>query len=90
MSKPKHITTHLEFTTTITLTEGQIRALDAMVGYGDDAFMKAFYIKLGRHYMQPFEKDLRELFDNIRENVIPAKREVDDMRRRLLEALKQQ
>lgn len=76
----------LEFTGKVTLTEGEMRALDALVGYGDDAFFKAFYIKLGRHYMQPFEKDMRDLFKKIRVEVIPTLREIDDTRKRITEA----
>lgn len=76
----------LEFTGQMTLTEGEMRALDALVGYGDDAFLKAFYVKLGRHYMQPFEKDMRDLFKKIRVEVLPTLREIQDTRKRITEA----
>ncbi len=51
---------------TITLTEDEARALDALVGYGDDAFVKVFYEKLGEHYMKPHEGGLRSLFKSVR------------------------
>jgi len=83
MAKPEvKVCTQVEVTATITLSEGHLRALDAMVGYGDDAFLKAFYLKLGSHYMKPFERDLRELFARIRETVPPAIREINDARAR--------
>lgn len=66
------IETAVSITATLQLTEGHLRALDAMAGYGDDAFLKAFYVKLGKAYMQPFERDLRELFAMIRRDVPPA------------------
>jgi hypothetical protein len=75
--------TDVQITATIRFTEGQLRALDAMVGYGDEAFLRAFYIKLGKHYMKPFERDLRDLFAQIRRTVPKAIREVEHARHRL-------
>ncbi len=37
------------------VTEAELRALDALAGYGDDAFIKMFYTDLGEHYMKPHE-----------------------------------
>lgn len=78
-----NITTEVSITATLTLTEGQLRALDALAGYGDDAFLKAFYVKLGKYYMQPFERDLRELFAMIRRDVPPALAGVKESRQSL-------
>lgn len=72
----------VEITATLTLTEGHLRALDALTGYGTDAFLKAFYVKLGKHYMTPFERDLRDLFSHLRGEVPHALREVVDARKR--------
>jgi hypothetical protein len=77
------IQTKVEITATLELTEGQLRALDALVGYGDDAFFRAFYVKLGKHYMQPFERDMRDLFSQIRQNVPKALREIKEVREQL-------
>jgi hypothetical protein len=66
------ITTNVKIVATIELTEGDLRALEALAGYGDDAFLKAFYVKLGMHYMKPFERDLRGLFARIRSTVPKA------------------
>jgi hypothetical protein len=51
----------------IALTESEARALDALVGYGDDAFVKAFYERLGEGYMKDHEGGLRSLFKSVRE-----------------------
>lgn len=48
------------------LDEAEARALDALVGYGDDAFIKHFYEKLGQHYLRPHERGLRSLFKSAR------------------------
>lgn len=61
----------VEMTLTFTVTESEARALDALAGYGDDSFIKHFYEKLGRHYMEPHEKGLREFLKSIRSEVAP-------------------
>lgn len=53
----------------ITLTEGEARALDAIVGYGPGKFVEWFYANLGRHYLKPHEKDMINLFDKVRNNI---------------------
>lgn len=77
------INTEVKITATLTLTEGQLRALDAMTGYGADAFLRAFYVKLGKHYMKPFERDLRDLFKAIDAQVTPALQGVKQARANL-------
>lgn len=77
------INTSVTITATVALSEGQLRALDALAGYGADAFFKAFYVKLGKHYMQPFERDMRELFDLIRKQVPPALQGITEARKAL-------
>lgn len=53
----------------IRINEQEARALDALVGYGDDAFIKHFYEKLGSAYMREHEGGLRSLFKSIRERM---------------------
>ena len=50
------------------VNESEARALDALVGYGDDAFLKHFY-QLGEHYMKPHEEGLRSFFKTIRKEL---------------------
>ncbi len=59
------ISTKISFSVKCELTEGELRALDALVGYGFENFIKMFYSGLGKHYMEPYEKDLKELFAKI-------------------------
>ncbi len=52
-----------------TINEEEARALDALAGYGDDAFVQAFYEKLGKAYMRDHEAGLRSFLRSIREAV---------------------
>lgn len=65
----------------IVLTEPEARALDALVGYGDDAFIKAFYEKLGEAYMKEHEIGLRSLFASIRQLLPPWLSKADAARK---------
>jgi hypothetical protein len=73
--------TKVEVTATMKFSEAELRALDALVGYGCDPFLKVFYEKLGKHYMQPHEAGLRTLFESVRETVPAILRRTDDARR---------
>ena len=70
----------IKYQCTITLSESEMRALDALTGYGDDAFLEVFY-KLGKHYMHPHEKGLRNLFERIREEIPPRLNTIDKARK---------
>ena len=78
----------IDFTATLTLSEVELRALDALVGYGDDAFIAAFKEKLGHAYIRDHERGLRSAFNAIREQVLPALFEVSQGRRDLGAALR--
>ena len=71
----------IELRTTIDLDESEIRALEALAGYGIDGFLETFYTKMGKHYLQPHEKGLRSLFKNINETTKPAISHVDKARK---------
>ena len=72
----------------IRLSEIEIRALDALAGYGIDAFLQVFYKQLGKCYMEPHEEGLRKLFENIEKECRPAMSIIDEART-LLERVKQ-
>lgn len=78
----------VNFTCTMTLNETEMSALDALVGYGDDAFLKAFGEKLGTAYMRDHTAGLRSLFKTIRNEVLPALSEVQRAKRDLMDAAK--
>lgn len=80
--------TAIEFSSVLTISEREIRALDALVGYGDDAFLKAFKEKLGAAYIRSHEDGLRSFFTTVREQVLPALHDIDQARNDLYDALK--
>lgn len=61
-----------DLTLTFTVNESEARALDALAGYGDDEFIKVFYEKLGKAYMQSHEEGLRSFLKSIRGVVGPV------------------
>lgn len=73
---------------TIQLDEDEINALDALVGYGFQPFLKVFYEHLGEAYLKPHEKGLEKLFKGIEDHVRPAHRKVHEARRLLNESLR--
>jgi hypothetical protein len=77
----------IEFSSTLTLSEVELNALSALVGYGDDAFIKVFYEKLGAAYMRDHEAGLRSAFKAIRIEVLPALAQINQIRRDLHTAI---
>ena len=49
------------------LDEAELRAIDALVGYGDDAFIEAFKEGLGAAYLRDHEVGLRTFFKSMRQ-----------------------
>lgn len=76
---------NLEITVCFTVDEAEARALDALAGYGDDAFIKVFYEKLGKAYMEEHEAGLRSFLKSVRSCVRPAIDMVSNARKLLLE-----
>lgn len=64
-----------------TVSEGELRALEALAGYGDDAFIEMFYKTLGKTYLQPHEKYLREFLKSIRSIATPILSRTDAARK---------
>lgn len=64
-------TAQLEFTIKLVLTPGEASALDAIVGYGTDPFLKVFYEHMGKAYLQPHEKEMKNLFETIKTSLSP-------------------
>lgn len=71
----------VNFEAVLHLNEPEIRALDAMVGYGVEAFIKAFYEKLGQAYMRDHEGGLRSLFEAIEKQVRPELYKMDEIKK---------
>lgn len=68
----------------IRLDEVELRALDALAGYGADAFIKVFYEKLGKAYMEQHEAGLRSFLEAIQEEVPRILGQVDRARMAVL------
>lgn len=71
----------IEVTATFEFSEHELRALDALIGYGTDPFLEVFYKHLGRAYMQPNEDGLRSLFKSIADQLGGILRRTEDARR---------
>jgi len=65
----------------IRLTEGEMRFMDALVGYGWEGFIKVFREKLGQSYIRDYEKDGKALFEQIRSDFPSILRRTDDARK---------
>lgn len=63
-----------------TVNESEARALDALAGYGDDAFIKTFYDGLGKAYMEKHEKGLRTFLQDVRTNLPSILSRLDNAR----------
>ncbi len=81
------VTSKLNFSVTLTLNEEEIRALAGIFGYNEDAFLKAFYEKMGRAYVQPHEAGVRSLHQSVRRVTGPAIYEIDRIRKAMTESL---
>lgn len=71
----------------IDFNEVELRALNAMAGYGVEPFLKVFYEKLGAAYMKPYEAGIRSLFTKIADEVNPAIHRGDEANRILQKVL---
>lgn len=81
---------NIELRIALELTESEARALDALVGYGDDAFLEVFYAKLGKAYMEEHEMGLRSLFRSVRDLMPALLSRTDDARQVFSGAAKKQ
>lgn len=70
----------LDIKINFTVNESEARALDALAGYGDDAFIKAFYTTMGQVYLNPHEKGLRSFLTSIRHVLNPALGKLNEAR----------
>ncbi len=66
------------------INEAEARALEDLAGYGDDAFIKAFYEKLGKCYMEKHEAGLRSFLKSVRTFIPPHLARLDLARKAFL------
>lgn len=75
-SRPK-----IDLEISLKINEAEARALDALVGYSFDDFIKVFKEGLGRHYMENNEEGLRTFFKDIRQIMPGILYQVDKARK---------
>lgn len=68
----------LSFHCQLSLSEIQSRALEALSGYSDDAFINMFYTTLGKHYLEPYEDGLRDFLKACRDQLRPQLQTIDE------------
>jgi hypothetical protein len=56
----------VEFKVNIQLSEREAKALKEIAAFGHEAFLKVFYEHLGKSTMQPYEAEIKSLFEVIR------------------------
>lgn len=78
----------VEFTIKFTLTKGEAQALDAIAGYGHKNFLEVFYPKMGKHYLEPHEKEMINLFNRIRADLPCEIKKIETAQEAINEALK--
>lgn len=76
-----------EITFILKINETEARALDALVGYGTDVFLREFYKHLGSYYMKPYEMGLRSFFDAIRKNIPGKLSHVENLRKEIAQII---
>jgi len=78
----------VSFSINLNLTLGQAKALDAIVGYGPDLFVKWFYQTHGKSYLKPHEQDMRELFSVCKNELGNEISKIETAKKTINEALK--
>ena len=69
---------------TFRINEAEARALEDLAGYGDDNFIKAFYEKLGKCYMEKHEAGLRSFLCSVRKFLPSYLAALDEARKAFL------
>ena len=77
----------VEFSIKFTLTKGEAQALDAIVGYGVEPFLKVFYEHMGKAYLQPHEKEMRKLFERVKTDLPSEVRKIEKAEKAINDAL---
>ena len=83
MAKVLRSTVEQKLRVTLELDEAEVRALDGIFGYNVDMFLKVFYEKMGKAYVQPHEAGVRSLHASIRGEMAGSIRKIDEIRKKL-------
>lgn len=77
----------IDYSIQFTLTYEEAKALDALAGYEYKAFLETFYTKMGKHYLEPYEKGLRSLFERIKKDLRYETEAIDQSKKAIENAL---
>ena len=86
MATVTRFTVSTDLRVSLELTESEVRALDGIFGYNVDAFLKVFYERMGRAYVEKHEAGVRSLHATIRGALAKPLSAIDDANRALREA----
>jgi hypothetical protein len=82
LAKLEHFTPRVTAKAVMTLDQDELRALDALIGYGVDELIEHFYKQMGKAYLRPCEHGLRS-FLKTAAHASSGIRAVDDAQREL-------
>ena len=88
MASLKSTSIDAELRVTLELTESEVRALDALFGYGEDRFLQVFYQEMGTAYLKPHENGIRSLHQTIRDITSGPLAKIDVARKSMYEGMK--
>ena len=80
MAAMKKHSTALTVQALIEFDEIELRALDAIMGYGAESFVKVFYEHMGKSYLKPNEGGVHSLFKTLGPPVAEALQKIDAAR----------
>lgn len=86
MASLKSTSVEAKLTVVLELNEAEARALDGIFGYNVDAFLKVFYEKMGRAYVEQHEAGVRSLHKTIRGIVSGPLEKIDTARKAMRDA----
>ena len=72
----------------LNLTKNEASALNAIASYGEKNFLKVFYVRMGKHYLQPFECDFIGLLNKLRHELPPELHKIKEAEKAIIAALK--
>lgn len=87
MAKVQQMKVTTELKVTLELNEAEVRALDGIFGYDVEQFLKVFYERMGKAYVQPHEAGVRSLHATIRQTLAAPLAEVNKAKMALRAAL---
>ncbi len=65
MASVKSYNIDAKLTVTLELNEAEARALSGIFGYDVNVFLKVFYERMGKAYVEPYEAGVRSLHQTI-------------------------